>query len=58
LLVPAAFAGVTNQFQGGLTSGWRPVEKIIAEFSLQHNEKHVVPTPLSGIREGKEREAG
>jgi hypothetical protein len=29
----------------------RQVVKIIAE-SLSHDEKHVVPTPLSGIRVG------
>jgi hypothetical protein len=34
-----------------LTSGRRPVVKIIAE-SVSHDEKHVVPTPLSGIRVG------
>jgi hypothetical protein len=33
-----------------LTSGWRPVIKIIAESVSQYDEKHVVPTPLSGIR--------
>jgi hypothetical protein len=32
--------------QGGLTSGRRPVVKIIAEPLSQHNEKHVVPTHL------------
>jgi hypothetical protein len=32
-------------------SGRQPVVKIIAE-SLSHDEKHVVPTPLSGIRVG------
>jgi hypothetical protein len=36
-------------FQGGLTSGKRPVVKIVAESLSQHDEKHVVPTPLSGI---------
>jgi hypothetical protein len=30
----------------------RPVVKIIAESSSQHDEKHVVPTPFSGIRVG------
>jgi hypothetical protein len=35
-----------------LTSGRRPVIKIIAESLSQHDEKHVVPTPLSGIRVG------
>jgi hypothetical protein len=33
-----------------LTSGRRPVVKIIAESLSQHDENHVVPTPLSGIR--------
>jgi hypothetical protein len=40
------------QFQGGLTAGRRPVVKIIAKSLSQHDEKHVVPTPLSGIRVG------
>jgi hypothetical protein len=31
LLVPAAFAVVSTQFQGGLMSGRRPVVKIVAE---------------------------
>jgi hypothetical protein len=31
-----------------LTSGRRPVVKIIAESLSQHDEKHVVPTPLRG----------
>jgi hypothetical protein len=35
-----------------LTSGRRPVVKIIAEILSQHDEKHVGPTPLSGIRVG------
>jgi hypothetical protein len=43
------------QFQGGLTLGRRPVVKIIAESLSQHDEKHVVPTSLSGIRVGKRR---
>jgi hypothetical protein len=38
-----------------LTSGRRPVVKIIAESLSQHDEKHVVPTPLSGIRVGGRR---
>jgi hypothetical protein len=33
----------------------RPVVKIIAESLSQHDEKHVVPTPLSGIMVGKRR---
>jgi hypothetical protein len=37
-----------------LTSGRRPVVKIIAE-SLSQHEKHVVPTSLSGIRVGKRK---
>jgi hypothetical protein len=36
-------------------SGRRPVVKIIAESLSQHDEKHVVPTPLSGIRVGGRR---
>jgi hypothetical protein len=35
-----------------LTSGRRPVVKIIAKSLSQYDEKHVVPTPLSGIRVG------
>jgi hypothetical protein len=35
-----------------LTSGRRPVVKIIAESLSQHDEKHDPPTPLSGIRVG------
>jgi hypothetical protein len=31
------------------------VVKIIAESLSQHDEKHVVPTPLSGIRVGRRR---
>jgi hypothetical protein len=38
-----------------LTSGRRPVVKINAESLSQHDEKHVVPTPLSGIRVGRRR---
>jgi hypothetical protein len=54
-LVPVAFAIVSThplQFQGGLTSGRRLVVKIIAKSLSQHDEKHVVPTPLNGIRVG------
>jgi hypothetical protein len=36
-------------------SGRRPVVKIIAESLSQHDEKHVVPTLLSGIRIGGRR---
>jgi hypothetical protein len=36
-----------TQLQGGLTSGRRPVVKIIAKSLSQHDEKHVVPTPFS-----------
>jgi hypothetical protein len=43
---------VPIQFQGGLTSGRPPVVKIIAEALPQHDEEHVVPTTLSGIRVG------
>jgi hypothetical protein len=30
-----------------------PFSGVIAESLSQHNEKHVVPTPLSGIRVGE-----
>jgi hypothetical protein len=43
------------QFQGGLTSGRRSVVKLNAESLSQHDEKHVVPIPLSGIRVGRRR---
>jgi hypothetical protein len=36
------------QFQGGLTSGRRPVVKIIAESLPQHDENPVVPPHLVG----------
>jgi hypothetical protein len=39
--------------QGGLTSGRRPVVKIMGESLSHHDEKHVVPTPHSGIRVGE-----
>jgi hypothetical protein len=32
--------------------GRRPVVKIFVESLSQHDEKHVVPNPLSGIRVG------
>jgi hypothetical protein len=38
-----------------LTSGRRPIVKIIAESLLQYDEKHVGQTPLSGIRVGKRK---
>jgi hypothetical protein len=53
LLIPAAFAVVS--IHNGLTSGRRPFVKIIAESLSQHDEKHIVPTPLSGIRVGEKR---
>jgi hypothetical protein len=37
-------------------SGRWPVVKIIAESLSQRDEKHVVPTPLSGLRVGKRRD--
>jgi hypothetical protein len=44
------------QFQGGLrVSGRRPVVKLIAKSLSQHDEEHVVPIPLSGIRVGKRK---
>jgi hypothetical protein len=36
------------QFQGRLTSGRRPVVKIIAESLSQHDEKHVLLPQLVG----------
>jgi hypothetical protein len=36
-----------------LSSIYSPKIKIITESLSQHDEKHVVPTPLSGIRVGK-----
>jgi hypothetical protein len=42
------------QFHGGLTSGRRPVVKIIAESLSQLDEKHVVPTvPVKGRKKKK-----
>jgi hypothetical protein len=44
--------------QTGLTSGTRPIVKIIAESLSQHDEKHIVPTPLSvgkGRKKKKEK---
>jgi hypothetical protein len=38
-----------------LTSGRRPVVKIVAESLSQYYEKHVVWNPLSGIREEKKK---
>jgi hypothetical protein len=47
LFVLAAFAVVSthSSFKEGVTSGRRPVVKIIAE-SLSHDKKYVVPTSL------------
>jgi hypothetical protein len=42
-------------FQEGLTSGRRPVVKIIAKSVSQHDKKYVVPTSLSGIRVGRRK---
>jgi hypothetical protein len=36
-------------------SGRQAILKIIAESLSQHDEKHVVPTSLSGIRVGRRR---
>jgi hypothetical protein len=36
----------------------RPVVKIVADALSQHDEKHVVPTLLIGIRVGKRRVVG
>jgi hypothetical protein len=38
-----------------VSSGRRPIVKIISESTSQHDEIHVVPTPLSGIRVGRRR---
>jgi hypothetical protein len=51
-LVPIAFAIFSTHSVVGLTLGRRPVVKIIAESLSQHDEKHAVPAPLSGIRVG------
>jgi hypothetical protein len=51
--VPAAFTVVsTHSTPKGVTSDRRPVV-IIAGSLSQHDEKYVVPTPLSGIRIGR-----
>jgi hypothetical protein len=39
--------------QGGLTSGRRPIVKIISKALSQHDKIHVVLTSFSGIRVGK-----
>jgi hypothetical protein len=57
-LVPAAFAVVNTPFR--FKEGWRqvlkkPVVKIIAESIHNLIKKHVVPTPLSGVRVGRRR---
>jgi hypothetical protein len=39
--------------QAGLMSGRRLYVKIVAESLSQHYVKHIVSTPLSGIRIGK-----
>jgi hypothetical protein len=36
-------------------SSRRPVVKIIVKSLSQHDEKHVVPAPLSGMRVGRRR---
>jgi hypothetical protein len=54
LLVPAAFAVVSTY--SSFKESWRqapPVVKIIAESLSQHDEKHVVPAPFTGIKVGK-----
>jgi hypothetical protein len=55
LLVPAAFAVVSthSSFKEGCRQAGGRSLKINAESVSQHVEKHVVPTPLSGIRVGK-----
>jgi hypothetical protein len=47
-----AVVGVHSSLKG-LTSGRRPVVKINVESLSQHDEEHVVPTLLSGIRVGR-----
>jgi hypothetical protein len=47
---------VSAYSQGGLTSGRRPVVKIIAESLSQHDEKHVVPTLLS-VGKGRKKKS-
>jgi hypothetical protein len=56
-LVPAAFAVVTthSSFKEVLTSGRRPVEKIIAESLSQYDEKHVVPTDPTWWDKGRKK---
>jgi hypothetical protein len=49
---PAAFAVVTTHSSFKLTSGRRPVVKIVVESLSQQYEKHVV-SYLVGIRVGK-----
>jgi hypothetical protein len=39
--------GIRPYSRGGLTSGRRSVVKIIADSLSQHDEKHVVPTPIA-----------
>jgi hypothetical protein len=54
--VPAEFAVVSTHSsfkEGGRQAGRRLVIKIIAESLSRHDEKHVVPTPLSGIKVGR-----
>jgi hypothetical protein len=46
--VPLAIVNTHSSFK----KGFKEVVKIIAEYLSQHDEKHVVPTPLSGIRVG------
>jgi hypothetical protein len=47
--------GETRYSQGGLTSHRWPVVEIMVESLLQYDEKHVVPTPLSGTRIGNKK---
>jgi hypothetical protein len=57
LLVLTAFAVVCAHScsSSRRVDGWWPAVKIVAVSLPQHVEKHVVPTPLSGIRVGKKR---
>jgi hypothetical protein len=50
----AAFAVVSTPYPSRVEVSRWPVAKIIGESLSKHDEKHVVPTPLSGIHFIKE----
>jgi hypothetical protein len=55
-LVPVAFEDVsTHSSLRRVDVGQAAGRKIISESLSQHDEKNVVPTPLSGIRVGKKK---